>query len=352
MNESKFNFNDYCLIVTYTVILVFTFFPIINVNKVLAPFLIILIFLRLYVNNFKARKERLDFSTVVFFLVCLYLYIMQYVAYGILMNTMIFSLISFYLLVEYLSLINFKRIDFHIIVIVSIILFFTLITATEATGQYVFKSGAGGILSAFMLVAGFILSRATSSHFGLKLSLSCIVLLFIISIRGPLLIALLFFFFQRDLKVSTLIKAGTALVLILSTLYLIEPSSRIFQLHMSGRLIPWLSLIESFDYDKLLLGTGNDSSKTFLQNIGLGASMALPHNEFIRVFYELGVTGLFLLLLVLNRFIKASSYPMAYFSALFIPFFFDNAISYLFSFVFFIILSDSLIKQNNVHKYF
>lgn len=67
-------------------------------------------------------------------------------------------------------------------------------------------------------------------------------------------------------------------------------------LNTNGRIEVWTSLLRALEQNSIVWGSGLNSSNEFVnKNFG----WTHPHNEFLKVFYDLGIVGLILFLLVL-----------------------------------------------------
>jgi hypothetical protein len=278
---------------------------------------------------------------IIFYAIFIALFALQYAKNGVLLNVGLLSLLSLLISVDFIKSLELRNIELHRIVVGGLILTFSLLTLQSAAGwKYTYTTGAGGILSAFMLLAGFIMCYSSQSKQGKVLSYILGGMLIVLSIRGPILSALLFVALSRNFRIMTYAKAGLSGVIVFLIVYAVAPESRIFEMHMSGRWIHWLMIWAEFDWNTLLYGMGDASAAGVLLNHGMGGSMAAPHNEILRIFHDFGLGGLALLVLSLIKMMGViPENKWAFFSAILIPFIFDNAFSYFFSFMFLFLLA-------------
>ncbi|BBN82632.1 hypothetical protein PA25_26170 [Pseudoalteromonas sp. A25] len=221
---------------------------------------------------------------------------------------------------------------------------FSILTLKSVgAGKYTYTTGAGGILSAFVVLAGFIICYTSKSRLK-KIGATLFALfLFVLSIRGPILSAIVFVAVSRGVRLVDAVKIGVGISCVLIIVYLIVPDSRIFDLHMSGRWLQWVMIWNEFDWARLLFGMGDYAATGILLNHSVGETMAAPHNEILRIFYDFGLIGIIMLFLCLKKItLMMKSQGKPYIFAMFVPLIFDNAFSYFFSFVFLFFLAGFL----------
>lgn len=347
MHKLKFSFDDILIFSFYLLILVLTFFTGISINKYCSGILILLIFIKVVRDGFGVRVSYTNRLNIIFYAIFIFVFSFQYIKYGTVMNVGLFSILSLILSIDFIKSLELNEVDIHRLVVAGLILLFSIVTLKSAGGwKYTYTTGAGGILSAFMVLAGFVMCYSSENKTLRVASYFLGALLLALSIRGPILSALLFIGLSRNFKVTMYLKAFIGMAVVLALVYLIAPESRIFDIHMSGRWIHWVMIWDEFYWSNLLYGMGDSSAADVLASHGMSGSMAAPHNEFLRIFYDFGLSGVVMLALGLIKMMGAiPKHRWAYFFALLIPFIFDNAFSYFFSFMFLFVLSGVMEKH-------
>ena len=333
--------DDFLLTAFYLSIIFLTFFSNISFNIYLIIFLLGLIFIKAITSQLKINNTYFEGENIVFYILSFLLFMLQYIFYGFILNIGLFALIALLLMMDFLHSLNLKKnyVDVHRLAIAFLILFLSIFTIRfDSSNTYVFSTGAGGILSAYVLLAGLVIAFASRSNILIFLSFIFLLLLLVGSVRGTVYAALGFMTLYYIGKQRRLILPIIIILMFVLLVFLINPNSRLFETHTSGRIIHWLLIINSFELDRILFGMGYNSSSNILIMHGLESYMASAHNEFLRVFYDFGLMGLSCLLIIIYKFLKIfTSNKLAYSNVLFLPFFFDIAISYMFSLYFFYI---------------
>lgn len=276
------------------------------------------------------------------FLACL-LYLSHYFYYDILINKEVLTLLSIYLTVimfaKYKAIIHF---DLILKFYGSIFLISSLLTIKESPlifSGYTYETGAGGILSSFILFSVFLCFFLLKERVAYKY-ISYISLFFILAlqIRGVVLSVIITFLTYKGIQKTTFIYLlFGCLFIILASIAM--PESRLFSTETSGRLIHWEIILGEFNFNikSLLIGMGDNFSTDVLINHGVGEFMAAPHNEYIRYFVDLGLIGFILFVLIIDYLYKYSENKFVIIVIL-QQMITDNIFTYFHNYLFFILM--------------
>lgn len=280
--------------------------------------------------------------------ICTYTY--QYLMLGKIINVELMTLLGVYFTVIYVRQLQ-GIIDLGKVVYIYCTLFLisSILTISESplsSYGYRYETGAGGILSSFILFCIFIGAVVLERKGKAILYLSGLMLL-AFQIRGPLLSMLITLIFKKGLSRKFVVYSIAVLVLLLAY-YFINPSSRVFSTETSGRWIHWEIILRSFEYDlfSVLFGMGGGFSTNVLIEHGVGDSMAAAHNEYIRYGVDLGLSGLFMISLTLWNVAKHSR-SLLVIVILLQQMFTDNVFTYFHNYLFFLIVFSFYLGQKN-----
>lgn len=321
-----------------------TFFIHIPINKFFTALLFFCIMSRAVNQSVTLYYRYVSPVSLVFYGLFGFLYIQQYESHGVVLNNGLISLLMIYLSVLFFSSLRLESTDKIRFYIGGMILIFSLLTIRPMSkGGYFIQTGAGGILSCFVVLAGFVLTFDSEDKRCKNLSYILFIFLIVLSGRGTILSGLLFAILYKAKNLFLLIKIAIGMLMLFGMTYLVMPGLRIFELHLSGRGVHWVKILREYNPDNFFYGAGHGSAIDILLSYGLGDSMASPHNEFIRIFFDFGFIGIVLLLIGLfSMAFVGGRKKMAYLVVLIIPFSFDNPITYFAPFIFIIIMSCTL----------
>ncbi|MDH4568433.1 hypothetical protein E8E95_17260 [Pseudomonas sp. BN414] len=288
-------------------------------------------------RRFKKKLSPTDVPIIVGVVSILAAYAIQFVVYGIIQNTEALTLLCILGTIYLLDKIK-KHIDKKTILLTLSFatLLFSAVTINNSVG-YTFTTGAGGILSAFVLLISFLAADQAKSRISNAAAIASGILIVAISIRGTILSLLIYMTLKSGARKAAI--ALAAVGLIIGVLFLAMPESRIFGMHTSGRLVHWEIILSNFDSSKILYGMGAHSSTNILLDMGLEESMAAPHNEYIRYIFDLGIFGAIALACILLSLYRACA-PDKKFLVLILALqmFTDNVFTYYFNYLIFFIL--------------
>ncbi len=247
----------------------------------------------------KILKEHFVLILILLF-TCL-IYSAQYFHYGIINNNAVFELYSYFLSIcLFIGLFGYKEeINKRFLILCMVATYGTFILATTKSGGYSFINGAGGILSAFMVLLVLLMLNELQGKVYRLLEILFFILLLAMQVRITLLSYIVFYILLHiDKKnILKLVVIGLPSILIIITML---GETRIFAQHTSGRVYHWLVIFNDFDFNNLFAGMGVGSGSSLLIDLGKEESMAAVHNEYLRYFYDLGIFGLVTVLLLLS----------------------------------------------------
>ena len=296
------------IITIYLVILtvIFTFYyRIENIDKYVGFFIFITaIFLIISKKNnlhFIYRNSLNKYCFFIGVMAATVVYFVQLIKFGKVINIEVFTILSIYATLIFYNSTKDKFNYLNFIKIYGFIMFLFIIINYLTTEQPLITS-----IRSFIVYLCFVVFYLFYTSNKLLLITSSFMVLIM---QSRIIILSLFVVLGRSeiLGRNNLIKGFISIFIILVILYNFFPESRIFQLHTSGRLVHWESIIYSFDLNNIWIGMGSGSSKEMIGQIGNIESYGRVHNEFITYFYELGLFGLLSLVLVLKLIHSSSS---------------------------------------------
>lgn len=332
---------------------VFTFIYPLDLDKhfgsAIAIAFILSIIVELTQKKCRRRKNTTDPLIFIGITSLILVYIIQYITYGILVNTEALTLIA---ITGTIYIANTIKTHIHpkaFLLLALVFLTLSIMTIQKGRG-YVFETGAGGILSAFIFLLIFIASQESSKIPAKIIAAASLLLTIAISIRAPILSAAVYIISKLGKK--NIIITVSALAATLLALYIANPESRIFALHTSGRLVHWEIIISKFNISKIIYGMGAHSSTNILLAMGLEESMAAPHNEYIRYIYDLGLLGAISLFCILGSLYNSCpSQKKILVLILALQMLTDNIFTYYFNYLlFFIMLCVIPVRTNGNEK--
>ena len=202
---------------------------------------------------------------------------------------------------------------FRLSVTISIIVLFCLLSLgyyilvdTSSDELYLYFGSAsiyGGIAAALALTISVQVRNYLSPE---MLLLVCLIFLLLLSGHRAGMLAFLCALAAYTIR-ANLVKAiaivlpaisGFGLIIVYTyiELFFFQGEVSVDTINTSGRLVTWIAIIESMgNFDlQLLFGRGIGATQEYLNlyHDGIKKQISLPHNEFLRISYDIGIVGL------------------------------------------------------------
>lgn len=280
-------------------------------------------------------------------------YLYQYLKYDQLVNVQMLTLLGLYLSIVFLMQVSdFFVIEKALLTYCLLFLFSSFLTIQESPAAwlgYSYVTGAGGILSSFILFSVFLglISLGGRYSKGKVLAVVNALLILLFQIRGPILSMLVAIIVLKGIG-KRFIYAVIAASIGLLAFYFINPNSRIFSTETSGRVIHWEIILDKFEPTLLntLFGMGAEFSTNVLIYHGVGETMAAPHNEYIRYGVDLGLLGALMISMILYNLYKVSRSLMIVL-VIVQQMITDNIFTYFHNYLFFIVMVAVYLGRKN-----
>lgn len=295
------------------------------------------------------RKTRF----IIFISLFLLGYIFHFLMHDEIINVQMLTLLGLYLSIVFLTQVSdFFVIEKALIAYCLLFLISSVVTIHESPAAwlgYSYATGAGGILSSFILFSVFLglISLGERYSKGKVLSAFNSLLILAFQIRGPILSMLIALLFLKGIGKRLIYAIVLASVGLLG-FYFINPNSRIFSTETSGRLIHWEIILDKFEptFLNTIFGMGPEFSTNVLIFHGVGETMAAPHNEYIRYGIDLGLVGGLMMSVILYNLYKCSRSLMIVLVIL-QQMITDNIFTYFHNYLFFIVMIAVYLGRKN-----
>jgi len=349
LNSILFGLLQSCVIGFLTFVIVFVSY-ILHYDADKVFFILAIFILALAIVN---RHYFVRFKNIYFFglivATLFVIYVFQLMKFNVLVNNSILEL--FAMLIFYLVSVNLPNKTRHQILYIfsCFLLVFSLINLR--LGGYLLQVKGVGILASYAILIPiffFSLKRSILSTF---LKLTSVLILFLLQVRMPILSWLIFEFYRFSIKKKVLAIIAIVITLPIAFTALGE-SSRLFSTHTSGRYFIWLKVLKSFNFENnLFFGMGDRAAQKILSTLPSAETFATMHNEYLRVFYDLGVLGILLLaFLCIYGIIQGKGTRKVFPMILALQMFTDNVLTYVSMYLFFMILLINYEPQVRRHE--
>jgi hypothetical protein len=309
----------------------------------ITSFLLVIVYEELKSSDDKKFFLRKTSNLNLFLVISIILYVGQLVNDDVVINKELLTLFSIYLTIvllgKFKSIICFSNVFklYGCLFLLSSIL--TIKQSPFAEFGYTFETGAGGILSSFLLFSVFLSLFIIKDHKFFKLiSFFAVFLIMLFQIRGVVLSLIITYITHKGVNKVLLLYVLIGFILIF-LLYILMPDSRLFSSETSGRVIHWEIIISKFEVSFLnvIFGMGDSFSTNVLLDHGVGEHMAAPHNEYIRYILDLGLLGFVLLFFIFKELYLKSENKFVIL-VLLQQMITDNIFTYFHNYLFFMIL--------------